>query len=149
MGAGPGPSTEANRGRVRARALDNPVFNKQYFDQGGLDAIGRPDVDADMNDPAIQPVTDADKQEAFDRLCEQLGCYPGVGLGKLDDEHPEELDTPGLWWQIYDDDSNGTLAAGAVAAFGPDGTPSIIEWMTIEGRLQTIEACVDYDWKLV
>lgn len=141
VGTGPGPSTEANRRRVRARALDNPVFNKQYFDQGGLDAIGRSDG-ADMNDRAIQPVTDADKQAAFDRLYEQHGCYLGDGLWKTDDEHPEELDAPGLWWQIYDDDSDGTLAAGAVAPFGPDGTPSIIEWTTIE-------ACADYDWKRV
>lgn len=128
LGHGPGPQTAHNKRRLQGRAAK---YNAQVFDRGGLDGIGKLG-NLETGAPYMNPGNPDDTKWLYD----QLMCSMEVdGMGG---------DHPGLWWQIYDSVGVGTLAAGAIAAFGPDA-PSIITWMNIEGQLDTYDECMDHD----
>ncbi|RYP02028.1 hypothetical protein DL764_005978 [Monosporascus ibericus] len=131
LGHGPGIKTEGNRSRLKARHAF--AYNNQFFDRGGLDFLGRSDIMGDSNFADVQP--DLNNPETYQWIYEQINCYAEEGSY-------EALRHHGLWFQVYDNtgDYNGTLAAGAVAAFGPD-TPSMIEWMSLEGSIPSSDGC--------
>lgn len=131
LGSGPGVDTEHNRRRLQAR---KPKYNGQWFDHGGLDIIGRSDIMANGNNPDIQP--DPNNQEDFDWILKHVTCSLGVGH----EGHPSSLDEPGLYFQIYDNNSKGTLSAGAIAPFTPE-KESIITWMEPESALLVNDQC--------
>ncbi|KAI6084020.1 hypothetical protein F4821DRAFT_243615 [Hypoxylon rubiginosum] len=106
FGMGPGPETENNKRRLRARGDDKPKYNTQFFDRGGLDAIGRSDIEGDASKPDAQPTPDDPND--YDWLYHEVSCYMGGEKG-----HPTQYDSQGLWFQIYDDEGEGTLSAGA------------------------------------
>ncbi|KAI1772227.1 hypothetical protein F4818DRAFT_444458 [Hypoxylon cercidicola] len=136
FGTGPGPETENNRRRLKARD-DKPRYNTQFFDRGGLDAIGRSDIEGDDSKPGAQPTSDDTND--YNWLYHQVSCYMGGETG-----HTSQFDSQGLWFQIYDDEAKGTLSAGAIAPFSAN-KPSIITWMKIEGGLGVNRDCINHD----
>ncbi|RYP92040.1 hypothetical protein DL770_001818 [Monosporascus sp. CRB-9-2] len=133
LGHGPGIETQVNRSRLKARQAF--LYNTQYFDRGGLDIIGHSDIMGNSNHPEVQP--DLERPDSYQWLYEQMYCY-------MDGGSYEALRHHGLWFQVYDDNeegpNSGTLAAGAIAAFGPD-TPSMISYMQTSGGIATRDEC--------
>lgn len=133
-GFGPGAETEANVAGLHARGSKRPEFNQQYFDKGGLDLVGRTDSLLGQDDGGdSQPATPS--PELYNALYDALACYLGFdGAGGLSD-------APGFWYQIYDSQSRGTVAAGAMAVFDGDDGRSIIPWLRPEGGLDVRDDC--------
>ncbi|RYP55440.1 hypothetical protein DL769_010171 [Monosporascus sp. CRB-8-3] len=133
LGHGPGIETQGNRSRLKARQAF--MYNTQYFDRGGLDIIGHSDIMGHSNHPEVQP--DLKRPNSYQWLYEQMDCY-------MDGGSYEALRHHGFWFQVYDDNEEGpypgTLAAGAIAAFGPD-TPSMISYMKTAGGVATRDEC--------
>ncbi|KAI1860305.1 uncharacterized protein JN550_011571 [Neoarthrinium moseri] len=141
FGYGPGIENQQNKMRLKARQAF--TYNTQYFDRGGLDIIGQSDIMGGSNHPEVQP--DLNDPNSYQWLYEQMNCY-------MDGGSYEALRHHGLWFQIYDSNDEGshpgTLAAGAIAAFGPS-TPSAISWMQSSGGIPTVEGCSSIGpWKM-
>lgn len=138
LGHGPGINSEENRRRIKTRKT--PEFNRQYFDRGGLDALGRSDIAGNNNNPDVQP-DPMNNPDDFKWIYNQLGCYfrGGGTLG-----YSTTFDQLGLWFQIYDRQSQNTLSAGAVAPFSAD-KPSLITWLKPEGGLLVNNKCLVHD----
>ncbi|KAJ3544003.1 hypothetical protein NM208_g3280 [Fusarium decemcellulare] len=132
LGHGPGPETEHSKRTLQAR---KPKYNGQWFDHGGLDIIGRSDQPGDQNSDNIQP--DINNQGDFDWIMAHVECSLGLGT----ESRPAVLDEPGLYFQIYDDETRDTLALGAMSPFMPD-QPSLIQWMDLEAGLSVEDPCV-------
>ncbi|KAF5012731.1 hypothetical protein FDECE_1224 [Fusarium decemcellulare] len=132
LGHGPGPETEHTKRTLQAR---KQKYNGQWFDHGGLDIIGRSDQAGDQNSDNIQP--DINNQGDFDWIMAHVECSLGIGT----ESRPAALDEPGLYFQIYDDETRDTLALGAMSPFMPD-QPSIIQWMDLEAGLSVEDPCV-------
>lgn len=127
-GFGPGAETKANVAGLHARSSKRPEFNQQYFDKGGLDLVGRTDgLLGQAGGDDSQPATPS--PELYNALYDALACYLGF------DRAGGLSDAPGLWYQIYDSHSRGTVAAGAMAVFDGDDGRSIIPWLRPEGGL--------------
>lgn len=133
-GFGPGVETEANVAGLHARSINRPQFNKQHFDGGGLDLVGHSKlVSEEGPDDGAQP--SPEDPDAFNALYDAFACYLHIG------DAAGMEDFPGLWWQIYDSVSEGTLVAGAIAPFlGEDA--SIISWLRPEGGLEVRDDCI-------
>lgn len=130
IGMGPGPQTEINTQRLKARQFseDDGNYNAQYFDRGGLDFFG--EVSTYMEEEAylLSEDPDADLQWLHDEIyCTMNADGPGS-------------DYPGFWFVVLDHEYRKSYVTGAVAAFYP-GFPSIIDFMKHEGRLEVKEDC--------
>ncbi|KAF5023774.1 hypothetical protein F66182_4167 [Fusarium sp. NRRL 66182] len=132
LGHGPGPVTEHNKRKLHAR---KQKYNGQWFDRGGLDIIGRSDQVGDRNHHQIQP--DLDNQGDFDWIMDHVQCSLGLKKGS----NPPVLDEPGVYFQIYDDETRDTLSLGAMSPFLPE-QPSLIEWMDLEAGLSIEDPCL-------
>lgn len=74
---------------------------------------------------------------------DQIACHLGLDDPDVvvdDANHPAQLDSVGLWFQVLDSEYSGTIAAGAIAPFSSD-TESIIQDMRPEGGLKLDERC--------
>lgn len=126
VGIGPGPRTEINEHRLKARQADDEDgnYNSQFFDRGGLDVFGKT---SDENEsPGLDPEED-------------LQWLHGEVVCTLDAEGPGS-DYPGLWWGVMDHEKKSTFSSGGVAAFYP-GHPSIIGYIKHEGHLNPKDDC--------
>lgn len=130
IGLGPGPRTEINTQRLKARQFsdDDGNYNAQYFDRGGLDVFGQTTGYLDAEDY----LGDEDPNEDMQWLHDEITCSLNVdGPGS---------DYPGLWFGVLDHENSLSYVTGGIAAFYP-GIPSIIGYMKHEGHLETKEDC--------
>lgn len=137
IGQGPGPATFDNKLRLKARD-STPPFNNYYFDKGGLDVIATSDLDSSFNQPDIFP--DPSNNEAdWAWVFDQVECYMETNFSP----HTVQMDAAGMWFQVYDGESHGTLSAGAIAPFYGSGQ-SLIQWLRPSGGLKLSETCTIY-----
>lgn len=130
VGLGPGPRTEINAHRLRARQFseDDGNYNAQYFDRGGLDIFGETTGSLDEDDW----LGDEDPNEDMQWLHDEIYCT-------LNADGPGS-DFPGLWFGVLDHENKLSYVSGGIAAFYP-GVPSIIGYMKHEGWLETKDDC--------
>lgn len=124
LGHGPGPATELNKRHLKARGeLDGDViYNDYYFDQGGFDMIlaSNPDSTIDEKVSSVDRFGHADAYK-------QVECLLGLGKGQTGESGnlSPQMNSIGLWFQVFDSNYQRTVAAGAIAPFSAD-TQSIM-----------------------
>ncbi|KAK2799582.1 hypothetical protein FQN50_008420 [Emmonsiellopsis sp. PD_5] len=131
FGNGPGPDTEINRHRLRSRKTH--LFNKQYFDNGGLDFIGQTDPNNDNNGGIY--ITPEDPNE-FNWIVQQVTCYMSSWHFLLG----SPMTSHGLNFQVYNSWDKTTIAAGAIAPFTKNEA-SAISGMEPKGGIDTDDKC--------
>lgn len=141
MGHGPGPETEENKRRIKSRDSSDgiPLFNDYYFSSGGLDILATSDID-NANPDVFPDVSSNDFDYAW--IYDQVLCLFGASDPRATQggNYPSQFDSVGLWFQVYDSEDSGTLAAGTMAPFSSD-TPSLIKFLTPSGGLEVDTSC--------
>lgn len=141
IGHGPGPETKENKRRLKPRWFnsDYPRYNNYYFDKGGFDMIVTADIDEGHAAP--EPEVSSNDYD-YPWIYSQIMCYLGADDPRsyMAGRYPEQLNSGGFWFQMYDTEFAGTVMAGALAPFSAT-VPSIIQWLQPEGSIALEEKC--------
>lgn len=137
IGYGPGPSSGSSNRRINGREL----YNKQVFDQGGIDFIVQTGLDNEGG--RIDMIETG--QGNFDWLYSQVECYLPYIDGFIDKATGQLFtslleDIRGLYFRLDNTLDGTTIAAGAIAPFSAT-TPSVIGDMRVKTDFGGMDKC--------
>jgi hypothetical protein len=128
-----GPPKANTTLRLRGRSVSGQSYNEQYFSSGGID------FKVEVNPDSLPyPKGGIDNDTDYDWFYDQTACI----MSSISPNGQGNMQSQGMWFQIYDEFHGGTMASIALAPFTGGSAPySVITEMEPEGGLKVDSVC--------